>query len=165
LIFFNSEKNHREIIFSKKLKCKRTRRLGKVKSLVRAIFMKLCILHLFLTRDQIEQVSGPEKGPLGGRIGAQGSIRSKIDSRRKVPLWKAYGFGDRPTSTSARDRQNKCNLKSNDCRRGTLRRLSIFDCIDFWPTIRPPTGHFPDLKPVTFDFWLKIGLMCKISWK
>jgi hypothetical protein len=42
--------------------------------------------------------------------------------------------------------------------------------IYFWPywPLTPnmtPIGRFPDLKPVPFDSWLKIGLMCKFSSK
>ncbi len=40
-----------------------------------------------------------EKRPLGGHIGGQKSIWSKIDNRRKVPHWKAYDSGNSPIKT------------------------------------------------------------------
>ncbi len=51
--------------------------MGKVKSPAGAILMKFCTLDLFLTRNQMEQVSDPEKDPLGVVLGVKGQYGQK----------------------------------------------------------------------------------------
>jgi hypothetical protein len=52
-------------------------KLSKVKSPAGAIFMKFFTLDLFLTRNQMEQVLGPEKDPSEVILGVKGQYGQK----------------------------------------------------------------------------------------